>query len=189
MASSVRARAIILPGNGCTDIRRSNWYQYIESKLIQRKDLVYEVNMRTMPDPYEAKETEWIPFIINDLGVDENTIVIGHSSGAVAALRLLETHKVLGVVLVSVCHTDLGEESERVSGYYSRPWDWNKIRSNAQWIIQYHSEDDPFIPREEADFVASQIQSDYTCFTNKSHFFTSRDVKHMVSDIERKLQL
>jgi hypothetical protein len=45
-----------------------------------------------MPDPYEAKEIYWIPFIKDKLGYDKNVkkYVIGHSSGAVAIMRLLE---------------------------------------------------------------------------------------------------
>ena len=37
----------------------------------------------------------WLPFMKDELGVDENTIIIGHSSGACAAVRFAETHKVL----------------------------------------------------------------------------------------------
>ena len=140
-----------------------------------------------MPDPIKARETIWIPFILNELGADENTILVGHSSGAVAALRFLETYKLLGCVLVSACYTDLGEASERISGYYSRPWNWDKIKQNARWILQYHSADDPFIPRAEADFVAANIGSEYTCFTDKSHFFSPRDVRHLLPDIVQKL--
>ena len=45
--------------------------------------------------------------------------------------------KVDGAFLVSGCVTDLGEESERVSGYYptqpdgsNRPWRWDRMREN-----------------------------------------------------------
>ena len=37
----------------------------------------------------------WLPFMKDELGVDENTIIIGHSSGACAAVRFAENHKVL----------------------------------------------------------------------------------------------
>lgn len=181
------ARVIILPGNGCTNVRRSNWYGFVESQLKKRPDIICEVRMENMPDPYEAKESVWIPFIVDTLKVDENTIVIGHSSGAEAAMRLAENHKLLGLILVAACHTDLGEASERISGYYSRPWLWESIRSNCKWIIQYHSEDDPFIPRSEADYVAENLKSEYTCFTNKSHFFSANEISHIFDDIEDKL--
>ena len=61
-----------------------------------------------MPDPNDAKESIWIPFIIETLNCDASTIIFGHSSGAEAAMRLLENHKVKGCILVSACHTDLG---------------------------------------------------------------------------------
>jgi hypothetical protein len=54
-----------------------------------------------MPDPYVARESIWIPFMKNDLGCNKDTvcsckigpnsyflqIVVGHSSGAEAAMR------------------------------------------------------------------------------------------------------
>jgi uncharacterized protein len=43
-----------------------------------------------MPDPMRARKDIWLPFIKNDLKSDENTILIGHSSGAEAAMRLGE---------------------------------------------------------------------------------------------------
>ena len=43
--------------------------------------------MEDMPDPYEAKESIWLPFIRDKLKVDGNTIVVGHSSGAEAAVH------------------------------------------------------------------------------------------------------
>lgn len=90
----------------------------------------------------------------------QRTILIGHSSGAVAGMRFLETHRLRGLLLVSACHTDLGMASETISGYYSRPWQWETIRKNAEWIVQLHSLDDPFIPIEEARHVAENLQSE-----------------------------
>jgi uncharacterized protein len=119
--------------------------------------------------------------------VDENTIVIGHSSGAEAAMRYMESNKVYGCILVCACHTDLGYESEAAAGYYNRPWKWEVIKANSRWILQYHSSDDPFIPQHEADFVAAQLGSEYKLARNKSHFFRPKDVAELVTDLAAKL--
>ncbi len=69
-----------------------------------------------------AREKIWVPFLQRQCACDADTIVIGHSSGAVACMRLLESTRLRGAVLVSACHTDLGDAGERAAGYYSRPW-------------------------------------------------------------------
>ena len=71
-----------------------------------------------MPDPNECKEHIWIPFIKDQLKDKENIYILGHSSGAVCLMRLLESFKINGAIIVSGCISDLGEESERISGYY-----------------------------------------------------------------------
>ena len=68
------------------------------------------------------------------------------ASGAAAAMRFAETRRVLGIVLVSAYTTDGGDETERTSGYFDRPWDWAAIKENAGFIVQFASEDDPFLP-------------------------------------------
>jgi len=62
------------------------------------------------------------------LNCDSNTVIIGHSSGAQAALRYAENHSVHGLVLVSACVTDLGDANEKASGYYNRPWQWEQVK-------------------------------------------------------------
>ena len=52
---------------------------------------------------------------------DANTVLVGHSSGAVAAMRLLEKTPLLGAVLVSACHTDLGDAGERACAPHALP--------------------------------------------------------------------
>ena len=140
----MKLRIVIAPGNGCTDVRYSNWYGWMENEL-SKSALFDEVILRDMPDPIKAREKYWVPFLLADSTVKLNdieydgcgfatngyrTVIVGHSSGAEAAMRLAEQVQVLGIVLVSACHTDLGEPSEAQAGYYNRPWNWAKIKAN-----------------------------------------------------------
>ena len=50
--------------------------------------------LRNYPDPIEAKESIWLPFMREELGCDENSVIVGHSSGAEAAMRFAEKYKV-----------------------------------------------------------------------------------------------
>ena len=130
----VCTKVIILPGNGCANVLSCNWYGWLSTELASKFPTI-DVVVRNMPDPYVAKESVWIPFIKNEMGADSSTIVVGHSSGAVCAMRLAETTEIHGLVLVSACHTDLGDENERASGYFSRPWLWESMRKNTQWYV------------------------------------------------------
>ena len=130
----------------------------------------------------------WLPHL-EMLDADENTILIGHSSGAVAAMRYAETHRLLGSILVGVCHTDLGDSFEAASGYYKAKWQWQQIRDNQEWIAIYSSTDDPHIPIEEPRFVATQLRCSYFEFTDRGHFVDSRQFPEIVELVRRKLAI
>ncbi len=85
-------------------------------------------------------------------------------------MRYAETHKILGSVLIGACYTDLGEEIEKISGYYDEPWRWETIKENQKWIAQFGSIDDPAIPVEESRYVHEHLDSDYQEFADKKHF-------------------
>ena len=175
-------KAIIIHGNGgCTagDI----WLPWLERELTA---LGIDVINQTFPDNIKARAAFWLPHL-ELLGADENTILIGHSSGAVAAMRYAESHRLLGSILVGVCHTDLGDRFEAASGYYSSPWQWEKIRLNQRWIAIFNSTDDPHIPIAEARFVAAQLRCSFFEFTDRGHFVDSRQFPEVVELVRRKL--
>ncbi len=72
---------------GFTPVRRHNWYEWLEKELQKRN---FNVILEQMPDAYAARESRWIPFIRETLKIDENKILIGHSSGCQAIMRLIE---------------------------------------------------------------------------------------------------
>ena len=175
-------KAIFIHGNGgCTagDI----WFPWLERELAA---LGLEVINQTFPDNVRARAHFWLPFI-DELGADERTILIGHSSGAVAAMRYAETHRLAGSILVSVCHTDLGDADERASGYYEAPWHWEKIRGNQQWMGIFQSTDDPLIPVAEARFVAAQLKCSYFEFTDRGHFVDEDRFPEVVSFVRARI--
>lgn len=73
------AKIVILPGNGGGDVRRSNWYGWLERKLLSMSIDGLKIELRNMPDPHVARESVWLPFVREEIGVDEATIVIGES--------------------------------------------------------------------------------------------------------------
>ncbi len=178
------AKAILIHGNGGStsgDI----WLPYLEREL---SDLGIETINRTFPDNEKASMRIWLPFI-TELGAGEDTILIGHSSGAEAAMRYAEGHQLLGSVLVGACYTDLGDSGEKASGYYTAAWQWDKIRQNQQWIAVFGSTDDPYIPVTEQRLVAKSLHANYFEYTDRGHFMGSREFPEIVAFVKKKLGL
>lgn len=116
----MKPTVIICPGNGCTNVRRSNWYGEFHEQL---KELEIPSVCENFPDPHRARRTQWIPFIrkkAEEASPDDpsNVALVGHSSGAQAALRYAEQYPIKAAVLVAATYSDLGDAGERASGYY-----------------------------------------------------------------------
>jgi len=159
-------RCIFIPGNG-GGTPQDNWFPSIGNEL---EKLGVEIITREFPDNILAREKYWVPFLLNELKVDENTILIGHSSGAIAAMRVAEQTKIYGSVLVGAYHSDLGIEAEKQAGYFDRPWNFQAIAANQKWVMIFASVDDPWIPIEEARYLKDQLVAEYHEFTNQGHF-------------------
>ncbi len=159
-------KLVFLHGNGgCT--ADMNWYPAVEKAFREKR---FEVVRQTLPDNQVAHEEIWIPYIRNTLKADRGTVLIGHSTGAIAAMRFAEKYPIMGSVLVSPYYTDLGMENERAGGWFDRPWDWKAIMNHQSWIIQFSSMDDPWIPIDEARYISDQLRTEYYEFTNHGHF-------------------
>lgn len=159
-------KVIFIPGNGGGG-PGDNWFPFLKAEL---EKLKIEVIASEFPDNQLARASYWLPFLKNDLKADEESVLVGHSSGAIAAMRFAETNRLLGSVLVGSYHTDLGLPTEKQSGYFDRHWDWASIKRNQKWIIQFAAINDPWIPIEEARFVHEKLNTDYYEFQDQGHF-------------------
>lgn len=179
---------MLLHGNGGGS-GEDNWFPWLKYKL-EKLGVVCEAP--NLPDPIEAKASIWIPYIQDVIKADENTVLVGHSSGAIAAMRYAEGHKLAGLVLVGTYYTDLGDESEKASGYFDKPWDWKAIKAHAPWIAVFASTDDPYISIEEPQFVKDKLNADYYEFNDRGHFGYDEDApefRELLEKLKEKLQL
>lgn len=179
-------KVILIHGNGGSK-PTDNWFPYLKMEL---EKIGVEVIAPQFPDPDLARASYWIPFLIKDLKADENTILVGHSSGALAAIRFAEKHKLLGSILVAAYYTDLGFEKEKLSGYFDSPWDWQAIKKHQKWIIQFASTDDPWIPIREPRFIRDHLHTEYHEYHTQGHFggdYYKITFPEVVVEIEKKL--
>ncbi|MDB5204020.1 MAG: esterase [Candidatus Taylorbacteria bacterium] len=178
-------KVILIPGNGGST-PDEGWFPYVKAEL--EKIGIETINVQ-FPDSILARQEFWLPFI-KELGADENTILIGHSSGAVAAMRFAETNKIFGSILVGACYTDLGIESEKQSGYFDKEWEWDTIKNNQNWIIQFASIDDPFVPITEARYIHEHLNTEYHEYADEGHFSVDKDktiFPEIVEEVKNKI--
>lgn len=146
--------------------KQNMWFAWLKTEL---EKLNIPVIAKDFPDAWDCRAKYWLPYI-KSLGTDESTILIGHSTGAIASMRYAQENKILGSILVGSYYTDLNDPEEKVSGYFDTPWEWDTIKNNQQWIIQFHSTDDPWIPKEEAEMVHKMLDTKLSMFHDQGHF-------------------
>lgn len=156
-------KVILLPGNGGSNekkyVENYNWFPYLRKNL---ETLGLEVISKNMPDSKLARAKYWIPFVIDEFKADNDSIIIGHSTGAVAIMRILEITKILGAILVAAHYTDLGYKEDKKSGYFEKSWNWQKMKNNAGWIVQFASTNDSFIPMEHSRYIHTKLDTEYS---------------------------
>lgn len=108
--------------------------------------------------------------------IDEETVLIGHSLGAVFILNLLNRRdlNIDAAYLVSAWTGLLPDEqfNEWNLTFHDQEFDFEKIRNSVGEIHQFHSEDDPYVPLEMAEELAEKLDSNLHLKSDAGHFNT-----------------
>lgn len=159
-------KVVFIPGNGGGS-PQDNWFPSVKEDLEAQGITVIA---EEFPDNQLARQSIWLPFLRDKIGIDEQTVLVGHSSGAIAAMRYAEQKPILGSVLVGTYYSDLGMATERDAGYFDKPWNWEKIKNNQQWTIIFASQNDPWIDISEPRFIQQQLNCEYHEYPDLGHF-------------------
>lgn len=164
----------------------ASWAKWLKGEL---EALGFETFFETMPDSIIARGKYWLPFLQDVAGVGGNDVIIGWSSGAVAAMRYAEDHKIMGSILISPCYTDLdGDELEVQSGYYDTPWQWDNIKANQTNIALIYGDDDPYIPQPEFEYIAEALHPTVIKIAGGRHFIERNQFTELLEYIKQTYQ-
>jgi len=136
----------------------------------------YSVWLPQLPAADRPNGANYTDFLLSNkhFKFNKETVIIGHSSGAVEILNLLQRlparTKIKGAVLVSAFKDDLGWES--LSDLFDTTFDFEKMKKHCGKFIFLHSDDDPYVSLEHPKYLASQTGGELVTFYGQGHFNT-----------------
>lgn len=160
--------ALLLHGTAASS--KGNWFPWLKGKL---EDKGWKVWVPDLPEATAPNVKRYNEFLLSKgWEFTEHSVVIGHSSGAVATLGLLQAFpegaKIATAILVGAFKDDLGRDD--LKGLFETPFDFAKIQSRAGKFIFIHSDDDPFCPLEGAEYLAAQLDGELIIKPGQKHF-------------------
>ncbi len=165
--------ALIL--HGLSDNSQVNWFPWLKLEL---EKIGYKVWVPDLPCADFPKQSTWCNYILNnkDWEFNEESIVIGHSSGAVATLGLIQClPKVIKhAFLVAAFKDNLKYKGfKELDGLFEEPFDFLMIKKQVNNITFIHSTDDPYCPLEHASYLAVKTGGRLLIQSGSKHFSES----------------
>lgn len=160
--------AIIL--HGTMGSPEGNWFKWLESELKKQGMTVW---LPALPHPEQPSLREWAEFVQANcpFAINDETLIVGHSSGAILALIITQQNpgRVGKVIAVSVFpDNSLGWEPN--SKLFDVDFDWRVIRAKARQLLFIHSDNDPYVPLHQARYVADNCEAELKLLPGQGHF-------------------
>jgi predicted alpha/beta hydrolase family esterase len=164
--------ALILHGTGANP--HANWFDWLREQLEANGYVVWVPSLPDADHPDMKKYRDYIFSEPWEFGPE--SVIIGHSSGAVAALSLLEALPTNTQISTAVMVGVYRPEEKTYST--TDPVDIEKVRAKAKRFLFVHSDDDPYCPLQHAEYFAKELQGELVVLPGNQHFSDEQDPKH-----------
>ncbi len=153
---------------------QDDFYPWLKKELEKRH---HEVIIPEMPDTHYPKINEWVD-VLEKMNIDNNTILIGHSIGTLTILHYLQKQKTKIAEAVFVAGWfNLSEETmqeegtpEIVNPWLEAPMNFDKIKKNCSKFVALFSDNDPYVPVEEAKLFEQRLNAKTIIEHSKGHY-------------------
>lgn len=157
------------------------WFPWLKKELAKRG---YKVFVPRMPNPARPEKSSWVEELKRVVGIpDENTVLVGHSLGAITILRYIETlkqnQKIGGAVFVAgraMGRKTFGGRYGKISSFFQSPINWRKIKRRCKKFTGIYSTDDPVVSTENGRLLKRKLGAKLILARNKGHFSRSDKV-------------
>ena len=163
---------LILHGTQATS--KSNWFLWLRDELRKKG---FKVWLPDLPNPNLPSLTGINKFIFSnkDWEFNQDSIIVGHSSGAIAILALLselpENIVIDKCILVSFfTKNSAGGKWELNRRFFDYDFDFTKIKKHAKKFIIVHSDNDPYGPLEDVQDLALKLDAQLIIKKGQGHF-------------------
>lgn len=132
----------------------------------------FDVECPQLPDPANPDPDAWTKALLETIGpLDKETIIVGHSLGGAAALRLLEAAEARttphAVILIA---TPWMIRDERFRGFFMSELDFEVLMWRASKFIVLHGKDDAVIPVDHGKRLANALHARFIEADGVGHF-------------------
>ena len=131
---------IVIHGYGETP--DSYWYPWFKKELEQKG---YKVTIPLLPNTNKPTLKEQSDFVLNNLEINEDTILIGHSSGCPVILAVLEQiPAVINKAILIAGYSTKVKVLAAGTVNLKDSWDWETIKKHSQEFIFINADNDPW---------------------------------------------
>jgi len=150
------------------------WYPLLANELTKKG---YRVVIPELVDKDKPELGTWRECVLSKTKIDGSTIIIGHSLGAVLALKLAEEFKF--DTLITVAGWDYWDRTPEHESFFRTIIDQNKIIENVKSRIVFHSDNDPYVTKILAGEFADRMKAKFNLVVGKAHFTAKDGVTEM----------
>ncbi len=146
----------------------NHWFPWLRQQL---EATGVKTRATLLPDPAHPRAKAWLNSLQTE-PVDTGTLLIGHSLGCVLILRYLEQSQqsIARVALVAPFAADLGIPELAATGFFAKPFDWDRIRTQANRFDCLISTNDDYIDPAHAQDLATHLGARAHVLPEMGHF-------------------
>lgn len=165
MAQSMR----IILVHGYKASPQTGFFPWLEGELRQRG---FDVIVPELPNPEAPDRDEWTNVLVKtSVPLTDKTIIVGHSLGGAAALRMLEAAEARStphaMVMVS---TPWMIKDERFRGFFMSELDFEVLMWRASKFVVIHAQNDVIIPVDHGKRYAGVLHAKLITPETGEHF-------------------